>query len=74
MNRTEKDSGNTSVPLWEKYALTVEEAAELFGIGENRLRSIIKEQGDADFLLAVGRKTLFKRQLFEAFLNRTPVL
>jgi len=27
------------VPVWEKYALTIYEAAEYFGIGEHRLRT-----------------------------------
>ena len=29
-----------TVPLWEKYLLTIEEAAVYFGIGENRLREL----------------------------------
>ena len=32
------------VPVWEKYALTVQEAAAYFQIGENKLRRIIKRQ------------------------------
>lgn len=31
------------VPVWEKYALTIYEAAEYFGIGEHRLRTLIRE-------------------------------
>lgn len=30
------------VPIWEKYSLTIEEAAAYFRIGENSLRDIIK--------------------------------
>ena len=74
MSRTTTNPTKAPVPLWEKYALTVEEAAALFGIGENRLRSIIKEQSDAEFLLAIGSKTLFKRELFVAYLDKTSTL
>ena len=39
------------VPVWEKYSLTVEEAAAYFRIGENSIRDIIKENPEADFHL-----------------------
>lgn len=59
------------VPVWEKYALTVYEAAEYFGIGEHRLRAIVRENKQADFLLWIGVKVEIKRKLFEEFLNDT---
>ena len=31
------------VPIWEKYTLTIEEAAKYFRIGENKLRDDIVE-------------------------------
>ena len=31
----------TDVPIWEKYTLTIEEAAKYFRIGENKLRKYI---------------------------------
>lgn len=31
------------VPVWEKYALTIYEAAEYFGIGEHRLRTLVRK-------------------------------
>lgn len=57
------------VPVWEKYALTIYEAAEYFGIGEHRLRTLIKENRQADFVLWIGVKVEIKRKLFEEFLN-----
>ena len=30
----------TEIPVWEKYTLSVEEAAAYFRIGENKLRKI----------------------------------
>lgn len=32
-----------TVPIWEKYSLKVKEAAEYFGIGENKLRDIAND-------------------------------
>lgn len=32
--------GNVNVPIREKYTLTIEEAAQYFRIGENKLRKL----------------------------------
>ena len=40
-----------NVPLWEKYTLTVEEAAAYFRIGEHKLRKLINENKNADYLV-----------------------
>lgn len=61
------------VPIWEKYALTVEEATVYFNIGENKIRDLIKEP-DCEFVLYVGRKALIKRTVFEDFLSKTDVV
>ena len=39
------------IPIWRKYTLTVEEAAVYFRIGEHKLRKIISENKNADYLL-----------------------
>lgn len=62
------------VPVWEKYALTIYEAAEYFGIGEHRLRTLIRENRQADFVLWIGVKVEIKRKLFEEFLNEINAL
>ena len=49
------------VPIWEKYALTIYEAAEYFGIGEHRLRTLVRENRQADFVLWIGVKVDIKR-------------
>ena len=36
------------VPVWERYTLSVEEAAVYFRIGENKLRKIISENDGYD--------------------------
>ena len=73
--RTTTESDKTPVvPLWEKYALTVEETAELFGIGITRLRNLAHDSPDAVYLLQVGNRTLFKRKLFTDFLDKQPTI
>ena len=62
------------VPIWMKYSLNVVEAAEYFGIGEKRLRSIIYENAGADFILEIGSHVRIKRQLFEEYLNKSNVV
>jgi excisionase family DNA binding protein len=57
------------VPIWEKYSLSVEEAAAYYGIGIKKLYEIIRSNPNADFLLEVGTHYRIKRALFEAFLD-----
>lgn len=62
------------MPFWEQYALTIEEAASYFRIGEKKLRQIANDNMDADFLLWVGTRVLIKREMFEKYLNRQNAL
>ena len=39
------------IPVWEKYTLSIEEAAEYFRIGQKRLRQLVAENPDAEFIL-----------------------
>ena len=57
------------VPIWQKFTLTVEEAAVYFRIGENKLRQIMSENRNADFILWNGNRPQIKRQKFEEFIN-----
>lgn len=57
-----------SIPIWEKPTLTIQEAAEYSGIGEQKIRSLTKKR-DCDFALFVGNKCLIKRQNFDNFLK-----
>lgn len=58
-----------TVPIWQKFTLTVEEAAVYFRIGENKLRQIMSENRNADFILWNGNRPQIKRQKFEEFIN-----
>ena len=65
---------NQNIPVWERYALNVNEAAEYYHIGENKLRRIVEEHPEADFAILNGNRLLFKREKFERFLDRVTVL
>lgn len=64
----------TDIPYWEKYMLTLREAAEYFHIGEKKLRQIVEENMDADFLLTSGNRIMIKRKRFEEFLDSSSVI
>ena len=57
------------IPYWEKYMLTLREAAEYFHIGEKKMRQIVDENGDADFILMVGNRAMIKRKMFEEYID-----
>ena len=57
------------VPRWEKMNLTLEEAAQYFGIGVNKLRELT-DQEDINCVLWVGNKRLIKRKVLEIYLNK----
>ena len=62
------------IPLWQKYTLTVEEASFYFRIGQAKLRRMISENEDADFILWNGNRPQIKRKLFEEFVDRLNVI
>lgn len=57
------------VPIKDKFCLTIDEASEYFGIGEKKLRKIVAENLNSDFVIQNGVKYLIKRKRFESFLN-----
>ena len=62
------------IPYWEKYMLTLREAAEYFHIGEKKMRRIVDENMDAKFLLENGNRVMIKRKLFEEYLDKANVI
>ena len=58
------------VPIWEKYMLTIPEACEYFNIGDKKLRRIIDNNKEADYILMNGTKILIKRKQFEKVIDR----
>lgn len=59
------------VPIWEKFALTINEAAQYFNLGEKKIRRLVDEYIDYGFVLQNGCKVLIKRKKFEEFMNET---
>ena len=62
------------IPYWEKYMLTLREAAEYFHIGEKKMRQIVDENMDAKFLLENGNRVMIKRKLFKEYLDKANVI
>ena len=55
------------VPISNKLALTIEEAAAYSNIGQNKINELLK-QPRCPFVLYVGKKKLVKRKEFERFI------
>ncbi len=58
-----------TIPICEKYALTIEEAAAYSNIGQNKINELLKDPR-CTFVLWVGRKKLVKRKAFEDFISK----
>ena len=62
------------VPIWEKYTLTIEEAARYFRIGEKKLRKLAEENPDASWLIMNGNRVQIKRSQFEKVIDSLDVI
>ena len=60
---------NLDVPIWEKYTLTIEEAAKYFRIGENKLRRLAEENLNAGWVLQNGNRLQIQRKKFEKLID-----
>ena len=60
---------DNNTPVWNRYVLTIVEAAEYYHIGEKKLRSIVDEHPKADFIIMNGNRVLLKKKQFEKFLD-----
>lgn len=65
---------NTNVPVWEKYMLTVREAAEYFGIGEHKLRDLLDNNADRKLSVWNGNRQLVRRKKLEEYLDECETL
>ena len=57
------------IPIWEKMALTIDEAAEYSGVGRTRLRELTDRE-DCPFVLWVGSKRLIRRKKLDEYLDK----
>ena len=58
------------IPVWEKYSLSIQEAAAYYRVGENKLRRILVENQDANFVFYNGNRVQIKRKLFEDYMDK----
>lgn len=59
------------IPIWEKFALTINEASQYFNLGEKKLRQLVDDHFNYGFVIQNGNKILIKRKKFEEFMNET---
>lgn len=57
------------MPWWNKFTFSVQEASEYFGFSDKKLRKLIDENEDANYILWNGTRPRIKRVLFEQFVN-----
>lgn len=60
---------NKSVPIWERYLLSVEEASEYFRIGRDKLRRLVDNDSECKFTVWNGSHPLIKRKRFERMID-----
>ncbi|MBR4430611.1 MAG: helix-turn-helix domain-containing protein [Clostridiales bacterium] len=68
MNSLEKSNKSTAVDIKDKKLLSVEEAAELFGIGRTKIRELSNGE-NCKFVLWVGGHRKIKREEFDQYLK-----
>ena len=60
--------------IHEKYVLSIEEASLYFHIGINRLRSLVNEHKNADWVLWINTHANIKRKKFEQYIDSLSTL
>lgn len=58
-----------SIAFYERYLMTVDEAAVYFHIGYKKMRSLIKDYPGAKWILYSGSRIMIKREQFEKWLD-----
>ncbi|WP_164437856.1 excisionase [Streptococcus equi] len=62
--------GNVTIPPWEKYTLSIREAAQYFRIGETKLRALAEQTPPPEWVMMNGNRIQIKRKQFEAFIDK----
>ena len=63
-----ENSKTEQVPIYQKMALTIREAAEYSNIGINKIDMMLKQPG-CPFVLYIGKRKLVKRKEFENYIS-----
>ena len=69
MSEHDKNTNKYDIPVWRKYTLSVQEASKYFRIGDKKLKKLIDENPNADFILWNGTRPQIKRKAFEKFID-----
>jgi len=70
MNTNNTETTTAIIPLYKKYGLSIVEASQYTGVGQNTLRAMIKENPNVDFVIWIGSRALIKRRKLEEYLDR----
>lgn len=62
------------IPVWNKYLLSIEEAAVYFHIGENKMRRLVSQNEHAAWVLWNSNRALIKRKIFEDYIDKVNAL
>ena len=65
-----KKSNKTNVPLTERPSLSVEQTAELYNIGKQRIKRWIKNNPSYDWYFINGRAFYIWREKFDEFVKQ----
>ena len=63
VNTMPLQTDHLDIPIWQKYTMTIEEAAAYFHIGRSRIRAIVAENPYAPYVLMVGNRVQIKLSL-----------
>lgn len=63
-------TNHNTVPVWEKYTLSLEEAAAYSGIGINKIRRLTDDE-NCPFVLWNGSRRNIKRKQFETYIDQS---
>ncbi len=61
------------VPIYQKMALTIREAAEYSNIGINKIDAMLKQPG-CPFVLYIGTRKLVKQKEFQKYISEKTVI
>lgn len=59
-----------SIPYYEKYLLTAQEACAYFHIGEGKMYELLREYEGAKWVLRNGNRLMIKKNLFARWLDQ----
>lgn len=60
VNTMPLQTDHLDIPIWQKYTMTIEEAAAYFHIGRSRIRAIVAENPYAPFFAPFAREEMVK--------------